>query len=269
MKANLFDKTGKKIKQIESEIFNSKIREDIAQRIFEAEKRIQPYASFPEAGKRHSASGRIRHQRHKWRTSYGHGISRVPRKIFWRRGTQFYWVGAEVSGTRGGRKSHPPRAIHFQKTKKVNKKEILMAFKSAIAATGNQNWLKKRYETIKDAEVPIIINPEILKLKTKEFFSILEIILGENFRLVLKKKNVRAGKGKIRGRKYKENAGLLLVIGEDEKAKFQGIEIMKSNELEMQKLFPLGRLSVYTESAIAELNKLGEKAEVENKGNKK
>jgi len=29
----------------------------------------------------------------------------------------------------------------------------------------------------------------------------------------LQKKSVRAGKGKLRGRKYKSNAGLLLVVG--------------------------------------------------------
>jgi len=38
-----------------------------------------------------SASGKIRHKRHSWKVSYGHGMSRIPRKIFWRRGTNFSW----------------------------------------------------------------------------------------------------------------------------------------------------------------------------------
>ncbi len=257
MKVNLFNKTGKK--QIEAKIFDSKIREDMAQKVFEVEKKIQPYASFSEAGKQHSASGKVRHQRHKWRTAYGQGISRIPRKTFWRRGTHFYWVGAEIASTRGGRRAHPPRAIHFMKTGKVNKKEANLAFKSAIAATAKENYLKKRYSSLDKTEVPIIISSEILKLKTKEFFSFLKKILGDNFKLALKTKKVRAGKGKLRNRKYKSNAGLLLIIGKEEKANFQGIEVMKADELEMNKLFPLGRLAIYTEAAISELDKLGGK----------
>jgi len=180
MKIQIYDSAGSKIKQAEAGIFDSKIREDICQKVFEAEKRIQPYAPFLEAGKHHSASGKIRHQRRKWKTAYGHGISRVPRKIFWRRGTQFYWVGAEISGTRGGRRAHPPRIEHFLVNKKINKKEVIMAFKSAIAATGKKDWLKKRYETLKEAEVPVIIDGKVLELKTKEFYAFLKKILGDN-----------------------------------------------------------------------------------------
>ena len=119
-----------------------------------------------------------------------------------------------------------------------------------------KNYLMKRYETIGEVEVPIVVESKLLELKTKEFFSAQKKILGENFKLVLKQKKVRAGKGTRRGRKYKENAGLLLVIGKDEDKKIQGIEVMKTSELEMSKLFPLGRLTVYTEKAVQELNKL-------------
>jgi len=65
---------------------------------------------------------------------------------------------------------------------------------------------------------------------------------------------------------------LLLVTGSKEEAKFQGIEIMKADELEMNKLFPLGRLAVYTEQAIKELENLGEreiKEKTENKEKEK
>ena len=205
----------------------------------------------------------MRHRRRKWRGGYGQGMSRVPRKIFWRRGAHFYWVGAEVSSTRGGRRAHPPRIVHFLASKKINKKESMIAFKSAIAATGNEFWLKKRYSSLNKIEVPIVISTEVLKLRTKEFYAFLEKILGENFSLALKKKNIRAGKGKMRGRKYKENSGLLLVLGEKEKASFQGIEIMKANELEMKSLFPLGRLTIYTEHALDELDDLEKNKEKE------
>lgn len=259
MKAEVLSVEGKKIKEVNLDIFSKEIREDLAQKLFETEKKISPYAPYLMAGKQHSASGRVRHSRRQWRTSYGHGMSRVPRKIFWRRGTHFYWVGAEIASTRGGRRAHPPKIVHFFKKLKINKKEAMRAFESAIASTGDYNYIKKRYEKIKEIKVPIIIEDKILKLKTKEFFSVLNKILGENFELVLKNKEIRAGKGKSRGRRYKENAGLLLIIGKSESAKIQGIEVMKADELKMKSLFPLGRLTVYTENAVNELNKLGEK----------
>ena len=63
-------------KEIElPKLFSSKIREDICQKVYEIEKRWQPYAPYFLAGKLYSASGKIRHQRHRWKTSYGRGIS--------------------------------------------------------------------------------------------------------------------------------------------------------------------------------------------------
>jgi len=264
MKIQILSIDGKKVKETNATIFDKPIREDIAQKVFEIEKTIQPYSNFPEAGKQHSASGRIRHRRHKWRSSYGRGISRVPRKIFWRRGTQFYWIGAEVSGTRGGRRAHPPKIDHFVKIKKINKKEILKAFESGIAATSEVDFIKKRYERINkkdklELNLPFVVESSILKLKTKEFFASLRKILKDNFGLALKNRKIRAGRGKLRGRKYKENAGLLFVIGKDENLKIKGVEVVKTNQLVMRAFFPLGRLTIYTEKALNELEKLGKK----------
>ena len=124
MKANLYDNTGKNKEEIElPKIFNSIIREDIAQNLFEAEKFYgrHPYSPYKEAGRRHSASGTISHKRHEWKGHYGKGISRLPRKTMSRRGTQFYWVGAETSQTRGGRAVHSPTGIY--RIRKINMKE--------------------------------------------------------------------------------------------------------------------------------------------------
>ena len=256
MKASIDSKEGKKVREEQLKLFDKNIREDLAQKVFEVEKSIQPYASFPEAGKQSSASGRIRHRRHKWRSAYGLGISRIPRKIFWRRGTRFFWVGAEVSGTRGGRRAHPPKVEHFLKIKKINKREVIQAFESAIAATANKEFVKKRYSSLGEVEVPIIFEKGCLGLKTKDFFLLLKKVFKENFDIVLKDRKVRAGKGKRRNRKYKETAGLLMIIGKEENVKIQGIKVMKTNELEMSEFIPLGRLTVYTEAAIKELEAL-------------
>ena len=114
MKATLYSAEGKKIKEMElPKVFSEKIREDILKKAFEAEKVWQPYAPNIQAGRRHSASGIARHLRHVWKSGYGHGKSRAPRKIMWRRGSQFYWIGAEVSSARGGRRAHPPKVLNM------------------------------------------------------------------------------------------------------------------------------------------------------------
>ena len=251
MKAQLFTSKGERKSEIElPEIFNSQIREDLALKLFEAEKEVQPYAPYEEAGKRHVASGTISHRRHKWKGAYGKGISRVPRKRMWRRGTQFHWIGAEVSSTRGGRRAHPPKLIHTPK--KINKNEILLAMNSALSSTASKDYILKRYSSLKEIKsAPFVI--ESLPQKTKDAISSLKNIFGELFALVLKNKSVRPGRGKTRGRKYKSNAGLLLITAKDENTRIKGIDVRKSNEIRIADLYPLGRLTLYTKKALDEL----------------
>jgi ribosomal protein L4 len=232
--------TNKKIEM--PKIFSSSIREDICQKVYEAEKKWQPYAPFFMAGKQHSASGKIRHARRLWKTSYGHGISRVPKKALWRRGTQFYWVGAEVSGTRGGRHARIPRVEHFQKVLKINKKEKLIAFNSAIASTASLDYIRKRYSTFdKEIKLPMIIDSDFLKKKTKEFLKIIK----ENLKEVYE---------------FSENRKLLLVIGKNESYKTKLFQVRRVNELEIKNLYPLGRMVIYTEEAVKELGERKEKS---------
>ena len=251
IKTTLFTKTGSKKSEITlPEIFDIKPRQDIVSKYFELDKFIQPYSSDPEAGKKQSASGTISHKRHDWKGHYGRGISRIPRKTMWRRGTQFFWIGAEAPGTRGGRKAHPPKGIGVEK--KINKKEIKLAMNSAFAATANKEFILDRYSSLNEIELaPTVI--ESLPQKTKELVSTLKKIYGPVFSLILKKKTVRPGKGKVRGRKYKSNAGLLIVTGKNEKAKFSGIDIKSLNNISISDLYPLGRITLYTQKAIEEL----------------
>ncbi len=259
MKAQIISQTGNAGETELPEFFSIRIREDIAQKFYEAQKKQQPYAPFFMAGKQNSASGNLSHSRRLWKTAYGKGISRVPRKIMWRRGDHFYWIGAEINSARGGRAAHPPRVVHFEKKMKINKKEAVIALQSVIASTAQLEFLKKRYESLENAKIslPIIIKSEILSMKTKEFFNFLEKILQEAWKVALQDKKVRAGRGKMRNRKYKKTRGLLLVTGSNENANFQGIQTRKTEELEIDDFWPMGRLTVYTEQAIKELNKIG------------
>ena len=90
-------------------------------------------------------------------------------------------------------------------------------------------------------------------VKAKKFLHGLKEMLGDLFEVALAKRTVRAGKGKLRGRKYKSNAGLLLIKGDNEKMKIPGIEIKSVSEVKVSNLYPLGRLAVYTEKALEEL----------------
>ncbi len=274
MKITILDIEGKKKGELITNIFDGKIRYDIMQRVVEAEKRKHPYAPFYLAGKQASASGKIRHTRRKWKTAAGRGISRIPRKIFWRRGTQFYWQGATISSARGGRRSHPPKILSIIKEKKINKKERKLAFLSALALTVSVNELKGKYKTLEGKEIkiklPIIIEKKILKLKTKDFLKSLKKVLDELADIAVKKKSIRAGRGKTRGRRYKKTAGLLFVIGNKEEKKIKGIEVKKANQVSVSDLASNGaRLTVYTQDAVKELeNKLTGKLDIK-EGKKK
>jgi len=264
MKAKVISKTGSLGKEIELPSWFADIaREDLCQKYFEVSKQIQPYGTDPFAGKRHSASGILKHRRHQWKTTYGHGISRVPRKILWRRGDQFYWVGATISSARGGRRAHAPQAIHFMKIKRMNKKEAEVAFKSALASTSQEDCIARRYGSLQGkkltAKLPVIIESDALKLKSKDLLGLFGNIFKEASEVIFQNKAKRAGKGKLRKGQFKRSAGLLLVIGKAENINISGIDARKVNEIEMRDIYPLGRLTVFTEKAIEELKSLGVK----------
>jgi large subunit ribosomal protein L4e len=262
MKTKILDINGKEKGSIElPKFFSEFVREDIVAKVLEARKNKQPYAPSPVAGKQNSASGNIQHTRNVWKTMQGKGISRVPRKIMSRRGSQFNWVGAEIPNARGGRRAHPPKIASMINTRKINKKELEFALKSALSATANEKLVSKKYERLngkKISDLPIVVESKLLSLKTKELVLSLRKVLGDLFEVALKEKKVRSGKGKGRGRKYKSNAGVLLVIGDKEKIKTGLIDVRNVKELNVTDLAEggLGRLTLYTEEAI---KNLGEK----------
>jgi len=262
MKLTVLDTEGKNKKEIDTFIFDAPIREDIVQKVVETGKIKQPFSNFYLAGMQASASGKIRHARRKWKTAYGRGISRVPRKIFWRRGTQFYWEAATVSGTRGGRRAHPPKVVSMINTKKINKKEARKAFLSALALTSSAEHLRKKYNNAEiNVSLPVVVDDKIVDMKTRELLNSIKKILGNLSRIAIQRKKIRSGKGKMRGRKYKKSAGALLVIGNEEERKISGIEVKRANELKTSDLFSNGaRLTIYTEKSIIDLEeRLGKK----------
>lgn len=245
--------------------FNEPYRPDLIKRavlVLQSKSR-QSYGASPEAGKRHSAE--LSRRRRKYRGAYGHGISRVTRKIMTRRGTRFYWVGATSPNTRGGRRAHPPKAEKGWE-QKLNQKENRKAIRSALAAVFDKELVEKRGHKIPQS-YPFTVDSDIEKLtKTKELKETLERL---DFRAELQRsliKKIRAGIGKLRGRKYRRKKGLLLVVGNDcpllKGAKnIPGLDIVKPNQLNAELLAPgakPGRIALFTENAInlMEKNKL-------------
>ena len=260
MKASLFNVEGKKIKEIElPKIFSSKIREDIVSKVLESKKTMQPYSPSPVAGKQHAAKGKIVHRRHVWRSGYGRGSSRVPRKIFSQRGSNFNWEAAEVPNAKGGMRAHPPKVISMINTSKINKKELKIAFASAISSTVDSKQILKRYSSLENKKVekfPLVVESKITSLKTKDLISSLKKILGEDlFEISIPKKKIRSGKGKLRGRKYKKSAGVLIALGNGEEIKtktFDSKQVKNLGVLDLAK-GGLGRVTIYTEKAIKDL----------------
>jgi len=258
MKATLYSVNGEKKGDITlPELFDTPIREDVAAKYYEIDKfeHKHPYSHKPEAGRRHSASGTISHRRHEWKGHYGKGISRAPRKVMWRRGTQFNWVGAEVSGARGGRRVHGPSLT--ERPRKMNKKEAELAMNTCFASTTSKDKVTQRYATLSGKKLslnfPIVIESKLDNIKAKAMLLMLNKIFHEVSHLVFRNKEIRAGRGKTRGRKYKSNAGLLLVKSKDENIKFPGVEVISAKDICIEDIYPMGRITAYTEKALKEL----------------
>ena len=273
MKLKILDKTGKKVSEKETKLFEEPVRIDIIAKVVEAEKNWHPWSPRFRAGMDISASGNVTHRRHVWKSDRGRGLSRIPKKTLWRRGTQFSWEGAIVPSTKGGRRAHPPKGE--VNDKKINKKELLKALRSALSYVADVKSVKKKYSTLDSKDIkldlPLVVENKVLNLSTKEFLESLKAVLGDLNDVAVQKKSVRAGIGKMRGRKYKKNAGLLVVVGKNEDLKVKGVEVVNVDGLIVRDLASNGaRLVMFSEKAVEELEGvlIGDKEKSEKKSKK-
>ena len=263
MKLDVFDITKNKVTEIKLPAqFSEEFRPDLIQRAvlaIQSHKR-QGYSTSEEAGKRSSA--KLSRRRRDYRGSYGIGISRVPRKIMSRRGSRMNWVGAFAPGTVGGRRAHPPKSEKIW-WKKINEKERAKAIRSAIAATILKDVVINRGHITPD-KYPFALDGKFEDLsKTKTILSVLKELGLDNELARVEEKKVRAGKGKLRGRKYKRKKGPLIVVSRtnnlSKAAKnIQGIDIVEVKNLNAELLAPggkAGRLTLWTSPAISIMEK--------------
>jgi large subunit ribosomal protein L4e len=230
-------------------VFRSEIRPDLIRRAvtaFQANRR-QPYGPAPLAGMRHSV---------RW-SGKGHGVSRVPRI----RGTM---IGAQAPGTVGGRRGHPPR-VETIWAKKVNDRERRLARNAALAAIRDPLLVASRGHRFReDLTLPVVVEDRLEALepeggRTREGLAILDRLgLGPDVDRAKEGRHVRAGRGKMRGRRYRQPKSLLVVVKEAANVRrlfgnLPGVEVIHPSGLNAEILAPggtPGRLTVFTEGAL-------------------
>ena len=251
--ANIYDLQGNPTaKTTLPALFATPIRPDIIKRAvlaIQSHKR-QPQGRDPMAGKRTSAESR----------GTGLGISRVPRIKGGSGRAKF------APSTVGGRQPHPPTS-QKKIARHIPKKETRLALLSAIAATASKETVASRGHAIENVpQIPLIVTDSLEELtKTKEVEEALTHLgVLSDIHRVRASRNIRAGKGKRRGRKMKQAVGPLIVIAEnkglaDAANNIPGVDVAKVNDLNAEMLAPgthPGRLTLWTNSAIEQLNKL-------------
>lgn len=251
--ARIFNLEGKPIGKIElPTVFGTPIRPDVIKRAVLAiqSTRFQPQGRDPMAGKRTTAESR----------GTGAGMSRIPRT------KGLSGRAAFAPGTVGGRAAHPPTS-EKKIIKRIPKKEKHLALLSAIAATASKELVAKRGHAIEDIpEIPLVVTGDLEKLKkTKEVEETL-IRLGalSDIYRVRESRKVRAGKGKLRGRRTKQAIGPILVVAENKgimtaARNIPGVDAVTVGNLNAEHLAPgthPGRLTIWTDTALGKLKTL-------------
>jgi len=248
VKVNVYGIDGSSSQKIElPEIFNTPYRPDIIRKSFNVlhSNKRQPYGADPFAGTKHATAS----------VGKGRGQSRVPRLTQGRR-------AALAPCVVGGRRAHPPKAERVWK-EKMNKKEKLLAKNSAIAATKDKEIVTNRGHKFDDKiTLPIVVDDKFEDIKkTKDVIEALDKIgVYDDVLRATNGKHIRAGKGKVRGRKYRTPKSILIISKKDEIQKssknLTGVDVVKPEQINIEHLAPggyAGRLTIITKSALKEI----------------
>jgi large subunit ribosomal protein L4e len=228
------------------DVYRVPVRKDLIHRVFMSEftAAIQPKGRDPMAGMRTTAVSLGIH----------HGLARVPRV----KGSTRARLAPFV---RGGRLAHPPRVDENIK-EEVNKLERLMGTMSALAATAYVDLVKARGHVFEASAVPIVVDSAVLQSvkRTREARELLKKLgVYSDVERAAEGTKVRAGKGKMRGRRYVEPKSVLFVL-EDHASPFAmavkglpGVDIVEPQLVSVLELAPggvPGRLTVVTTKSL-------------------
>ncbi|MGA1822285.1 MAG: 50S ribosomal protein L4 [Thermoplasmatota archaeon] len=226
-------------------VFQTPYRPDVIRRsvVSAQANRRQRYGPRKNSGMRHAVST--------W--GKGRGVARVQRLKQGRR-------AAESPNNVGGRRAHPPKPEHSF-DKKINIKERRLAKASALAATSNEEIVRSRGHMFKEGiTLPVIVTEDFESLdKARDVRTFLERIgLDEDLKRAHDGIHVRAGRGKMRGRRYRKPRSLLIVATGGSSVitgarNLPGVNTTSPEGLNTEHLAPggdPGRLVVITKNAL-------------------
>ncbi|MEA3199225.1 MAG: large subunit ribosomal protein L4e [Thermoplasmata archaeon] len=246
VKVNIYSKTGAANGEVElPAVFETEFRPDVIRKTVNSAQanRRQAYGPSPLAGHKPEHSVRS-----------GQGISRVPRAT---QGGNAVFSPAVV----GGRRAHPPRVDKVW-SEKTNKKERALARASALGATANEDAVRTRGHQFKEGlTLPVVVDDAVEAIeKTKDLVTALEAIgVGDDLVRADEGKHQRAGRGKMRGRRYKTPKSILFVVSGLEAPvltaarNLTGVDVATPEMLSTELVAPggdAGRLVVFTKSAL-------------------
>lgn len=231
--------------------FDTPVRVDVIRKavaVAQANRR-QRYGASYRAGMMHSTKS----------AGKGKGQSRVPR-------IQGSGAAALAPPTVGGRRAHPPEARRNW-DEKINNKERRFAIRAALAATAQRTLVVARGHRV-DAKttLPLVVEDGLERVeKTKDILAAFERLgLAADLERAKSGVHVRAGRGKMRGRRYRSPVSLLLVAAHTDRVRrgarnLTGVDVVTPQRLNAELLAPggqPGRLTVFTESALKALEAL-------------
>ncbi|KAK5056780.1 hypothetical protein LTR84_012312 [Exophiala bonariae] len=241
-------------------VFSSPIRPDIVQSVHTgiAKNKRQPYAVSEKAGEQTSAES--------WGT--GRAVARIPRVS----GGGTHRAGQAAFGNqcRSGRMFAPTK-VWRKWHQKVNQGQRRFATASAIAASAVPALLLARGHRITTVpEVPLVVSSAAFEgaalVKTSAAAALLKAVgAGPDIVKVQKSRKLRAGKGKLRGRRHRQRRGPLVVYNPESDGKelvrafrnIPGVETSSVFALNLLQLAPgghLGRFVIWTSGAFEALD---------------
>ncbi|KAF2114482.1 ribosomal protein L4 domain-containing protein [Lophiotrema nucula] len=244
------------------QVFKSPIRPDIVHTVHTGmnKNRRQPYAVSEKAGHQTSAES--------WGT--GRAVARIPRVS----GGGTHRAGQAAFGNmcRSGRMFAPTK-VWRKWHQKINLNQKRFATASALAASSSAALLLARGHNISTVpEVPLVVSSTAFAAaaiaKTSAALALLQAVgAGADIEKVRGSRKLRAGKGKLRGRRHRQRRGPLVVYNPEEDGKelvlafrnIPGVETSSVYSLNLLQLAPgghLGRFIVWTSSAFSALDKI-------------
>lgn len=214
----------------------------------------QAYAVNIHAGKQVVASS--------WGT--GRAVARIPR--VGGGGTSRSGQGAFGNMCRGGRMFAPTKTWR-KWNKKINSTQKRYAVASALAASAVPALVMARGHVVDDVpEIPLVVDNAVESTKkTSEAKDLLNTIGAyDDVEKVAASKQLRAGKGKMRNRRYTQRRGPLVIYKTNDGIEqafrnLPGVELCCVTRLNLLQLAPgghMGRFCVWSQAALDELDKI-------------